>query len=150
MAWKKSPDWLVERFSAVVPPGIERRQMFGYPAAFVQGNMAFGLFEDHLVMRVGEPDLLELRNHGATPFEPMAGRPMKGWVTVPDAVTKEEGELKRWVLRALTFAAALPAKGGKARPAVALKKAAPKKAAAKKSARPSTRSGRTAAKKKKR
>jgi TfoX/Sxy family transcriptional regulator of competence genes len=123
MAWKKSPDWLVERFTAVVPPGIEKRQMFGYPAAFVQGNMAFGLFEDHLVMRVGEPDLLDLRNQGATPFEPMAGRPMKGWVTVPDAVTKKESELKRWVLRALTFAASMPAKGGKPRPAVALKKA---------------------------
>src|SRR4051794_376671 len=81
MAWKKSPDWLVESFTAVVPPGIEKRQMFGYPAAFVQGNMAFGLFEDHLVMRVGEPDLLDLRNRGATAFEPMAGRPMKGWVT---------------------------------------------------------------------
>ena len=135
MAWKKAPDWLVERFAAVVPPGIERRPMFGYPAAFVQGNMAFGLFEDHLVMRVGEQDLLELRNHGATPFAPMAGRPMKGWVTVPDPVVKEEVELKRWVLRALTFAAALPAKGGKPKLAVAVKKAPAKKPAPKKSVR---------------
>lgn len=125
MAWKKAPDWLVERFAAVVPPGIERRPMFGYPAAFVQGNMAFGLFEENLVMRVGEQDLLELRNQGATPFEPMAGRPMKGWVTVPEKVVKNEGELKRWVLRALTFAAALPAKGGKPRLAVAVKKRSP-------------------------
>jgi TfoX/Sxy family transcriptional regulator of competence genes len=137
MAWNKAPDWLVERFTAVVPPGIERRQMFGYPAAFVQGNMAFGLFEDHLVMRVGEQDLADLRNQGATSFEPMMGRPMKGWVTVPEPVVKNEGELKRWVLRALTFAAALPAKGGKARPAVALKKAPAKKAG------PSTRSARS-------
>lgn len=136
MAWKKSPDWLVERFTQVVPTGIEKRQMFGYPAAFVQGNMAFGLFEDHLVMRVGEQDLHDLRNQGATPFEPMAGRPMKGWVTVPDAVTKQEGELKRWVLRALTYAASMPAKGGKPRPAVALKKAkAPAKKVAKKKKR---------------
>ena len=127
MAWKKSPDWLVERFTQVVPPGIQRRPMFGYPAAFVQGNMAFGLFEEHLVMRVGEQDLLELRNHGAEPFSPMPGRPMKGLVTVPDDVTKDEHELKRWVLRALTFAAALPAKGGKNRPAVVLKKARPGK-----------------------
>jgi TfoX/Sxy family transcriptional regulator of competence genes len=129
MAWKKAPQWLVEKFSAVVPPGIERRAMFGYPAAFVQGNMAFGLFEEHLVMRVAEPDLLDLRNQGATAFEPMAGRPMKGWVTVPDAVVKDEVELKRWVLRALTFAAGLPAKGGSARPAVALKKVTAKKKA---------------------
>ena len=36
MAWKKSPAALVEAFDAVVPaPPAERRQMFGYPAAFV-------------------------------------------------------------------------------------------------------------------
>lgn len=128
MPWKKSPDWLVDAFSAAVPPGVERRAMFGYPAAFVQGNMAFGLFEEHLVMRVGEPDLAELRNLGATAFEPMAGRPMKGWVTVPDPVVKKDPELKRWVLRALTFAASLPPKGGKPRPPVALKKPAKKPA----------------------
>lgn len=130
MAWNKAPDWLVERFNAVVPPGIEKRQMFGYPAAMVQGNMAFGLFEEHLVMRGSEPDLHELRNQGATPFEPMAGRPMKGWVTVPEGVVKDEGELKRWVLRSLTYAASLPAKGGKAAPLIALKKGGGKKAAA--------------------
>jgi hypothetical protein len=44
VAWKKSPPALVERFEAIVPAlsGAERRKMFGYPAAFVGGNMFAG------------------------------------------------------------------------------------------------------------
>jgi hypothetical protein len=44
MSWRKSPDALVEKFSQIVPPDprVERRKMFGYPAAFVGGNMFIG------------------------------------------------------------------------------------------------------------
>ena len=135
MAWQKAPEWLVARFDEVLPPaGVQRRVMFGYPAAFVNGNMAYGLFQESLVMRVGEQDLVELRNLGAAAFSPMPGRTMKGWVTVPDAVVKDVRALKRWILRALTHAANEPPKGS-AKPATKSAKAAPKaKAPAKKSA----------------
>ena len=47
MAWKKSPPALIETFDAVLPGApAERRLMFGYPAAFVNGNMFMSLFED--------------------------------------------------------------------------------------------------------
>ena len=41
MAWKKAPAALIDLFGASLPddPRIERRQMFGYPAAFVNGNL---------------------------------------------------------------------------------------------------------------
>jgi len=47
---KKSPPELVERFAAALPahPDLVRKPMFGYPAAFVHGNMVCGLFQDCL------------------------------------------------------------------------------------------------------
>ena len=54
MAWKKSPPAPVDTFTRVVPadPSIARRQMFGYPAAFVNGNMFAGLHEARFVLRL--------------------------------------------------------------------------------------------------
>ena len=43
-AWGKSPQQLVEAFAAAVAdlPGAEPRKMFGFPAAFVNGNPSPG------------------------------------------------------------------------------------------------------------
>jgi hypothetical protein len=83
MAWKKSPPELVQRFEKVAASlGTERRKMFGYPASFVHGNMFAGLHEDRFVLRLGEEHLAEAMRAGARAFEPMPGRPMKGWCVV--------------------------------------------------------------------
>ncbi len=39
-AWRKAPPELIDRFAAAVAgvEGLEQRQMFGYPAAFMRGN----------------------------------------------------------------------------------------------------------------
>ena len=52
-AWKKVPAELARRFEAALPEaeGVERRQMFGCPCAFVNGNMFAGLHEDRLILR---------------------------------------------------------------------------------------------------
>ncbi|MHB8578148.1 MAG: hypothetical protein ACYDCQ_22790 [Dehalococcoidia bacterium] len=41
MAWSKAPEHLVELFATIVPdnPEVERRKMFGFPAAFVHGYL---------------------------------------------------------------------------------------------------------------
>lgn len=56
MAWQKSSPELIARFGACLPddPLIERRQMFGYPCAFVNGKMFVGLHEENLIMRLDE------------------------------------------------------------------------------------------------
>ena len=53
-AWKKVPAELARRFEAALPEaeGVERRQMFGCPCAFVNGNMFAGLHEDRLILRI--------------------------------------------------------------------------------------------------
>ncbi len=112
MAWKKSPPALLATFERVVPSGggAERRPMFGYPAAFVNGNMFAGLFEDSVVLRLDEVGAAEARRIGATDFEPMPGRRMVGWVAVGEKHAADEPALRRWVARAFRHVQTLPPK----------------------------------------
>jgi TfoX/Sxy family transcriptional regulator of competence genes len=136
MTWRKSPEQLVEAFSAALPddPRVERRKMFGYQCAFVNGNMFCGLHQENLVVRLPEEERNTLvEKDGAHIFAPFPGRIMKEYVSMPDALIADTGRLRSWLMRSLEYTAALPAKG--ARKGTAAKKAAaPKKAAAKKTA----------------
>jgi TfoX/Sxy family transcriptional regulator of competence genes len=112
VAWKKSPPELIATFERVVPSGrgVERRSMFGYPAAFVNGNMFAGLFEDSVALRLGEVDVVAAKDGGATDFTPMPGRRMSGWVAMGGKRATDETALRRWVARACRHAEKLPAK----------------------------------------
>ena len=90
--------------------GIERRKMFGYPAAFVKGKMAAGLHASGLVLRLKDSDREKLLEAGGRPFEPMPGRVMGGFVVAPEGLAGRKAELKRWLQRSYQFAASLPAK----------------------------------------
>jgi TfoX/Sxy family transcriptional regulator of competence genes len=119
MAWIKSPPALIARFDAVLPadPRVERRQMFGYPCAFLSGNMFMGLYQDTLLLRFSEADRRELtQKHGGFVFEPMAGRPMREYIVLPRAIVNSDGELKGWIARSLAYVAAMPAKVKPAKP----------------------------------
>ena len=109
----KSPPELVARFDAAAArhPDAERRKMFGYPALFICGNLATGLFADRWMVRLGPEDLAELvALPGAGPFSPMPGRTMRGYGTLPADVVADDAALDDWLGRALGFAASLPAK----------------------------------------
>jgi TfoX/Sxy family transcriptional regulator of competence genes len=111
--FEKSPPALVARFEAVAArhPAAERRKMFGYPALFVGGNLATGLFADSWMVRLGAADLQSLLTlPGASPFSPMPGRTMTGYATLPPDVVADDGALDGWLQRAIAFAASLPAK----------------------------------------
>ena len=110
----KAPPELVERFAAVldriVTPEVRRRQMFGYPCAFVGGNMATGLFADQWWVRVAEEDraaLLELP--GAHLLEVMPGRAMGRYVVLPPDLVADDASLDAWLTRAFDHTRTLPA-----------------------------------------
>ena len=111
---KSSPE-LVERYRAVLDrhaaPDITRRQMFGYPCAWIGGNMVSGLFGDDWWVRVSEPDrerLLELP--GAHPLEVMPGKAMGRSVVLPAEVVASDADLDGWLVRAIAFTRTLPPK----------------------------------------
>ena len=120
MAWRKSPPELIARFDAVLPdlPEVERRQMFGYPCAFANGNMFTGLFEDYMILRLDNADRETLTAMpGSGIFEPAPGRRMKQYAKVPPAILADDDALADWVGRAFTFVAAMPPKVKKPRKA---------------------------------
>ena len=135
-SWPKTPQATVKAFERSVPraPAVVRKKMFGYPAAFVNGNMFASTFRDEIVVRLaGDDRAALLETVGAKPFEPMPGRPMTEYVAVPPSFARRPADLARWVERAHRYAAKLPPKTA-ARPAArAGARAAPmkKRAAAK-------------------
>ncbi len=136
MQWKKSPPELIASFDRAAPedPRVTRKPMFGYPAMFVNGNMFAGTFQDKVVVRLAEADRAELlTRRGAQQFEPMAGRPMKEYVVVPPAIVARTAELRAWIERALSHAAALPAKKSATKKTAAAKSTPPKGAQRKRS-----------------
>jgi len=111
-SFDKSPPELMERFATVMDryPDAERRKMFGYPAAFVGGNMATGLFADHWVVRLPDAEIEPAKAAGAGSFEPMPGKPMKAFVVIPAADVDDDAAIGAWVERGLAHAASLPPK----------------------------------------
>jgi TfoX/Sxy family transcriptional regulator of competence genes len=120
-SFAKSPPELVARFRSLTAdlPDVERRQMFGYPCLFVGGNMVSGLHGVQWFVRVGEARQAELLAEGAAGlFEVMPGRPMAGYVRLPDAVLDDDEAVRGWVARAVALGRTLPPKASKpAKPA---------------------------------
>jgi TfoX/Sxy family transcriptional regulator of competence genes len=131
MKWRKAPEAVVRKFETIVPPDprVERRKMFGYPAAFVGSNLFMSLHQESLILRLSEGDRAEfLKLPGASLFEPMPGRPMREYVAVPEPILRQDAALAGWIRRSLGYATSLPAKGARARgaPAAAAGRKAPR------------------------
>jgi len=112
MKLQKSPQDLIDLFASVMPgPPATGRKMFGYPAGFVNGNMFMGLFQDEMILRLGEKDRRELlKASGAKLFEPIPGRQMKEYVSIPRSLRNDRKELSAWVARALAYGSSLKPK----------------------------------------
>lgn len=84
--------------------------MFGYPCAFVGGNMFAGLHEHRTVVRLGADEAARRVAAGAAvPFEPM-GRVMREYVVVPADTALDARALARWIQQAFRYVASLPPK----------------------------------------
>jgi TfoX/Sxy family transcriptional regulator of competence genes len=90
--------------------GVELRTMFGY-GAFAFGNMFASLFGDHVILRVPASEREDLaRRHGARPFEPLPGRPMREYVELPKPLRDSPPLFRKWLERGRAYAASLPKK----------------------------------------
>lgn len=116
MKWQSSPAELIRLFDEVAAslPGVEKRKMFGYPVAYVNGVWFTGLHQEPLVVRLSPADQADfLQIEGAKPFEPMPGRAMKEFVVVPPALLDSKSDLLAWLQKGLAYAAGLPPKAKK-------------------------------------
>ena len=90
--------------------GVSERRMFGGIGFMVEGNMAVGVIEDELIVRLEPADAARaLGEPGIREFD-FTGRPIRGWVFAgTEAIAAPDG-LRGWVEAGADFAASLPAK----------------------------------------
>ena len=90
--------------------GLTRKRMFGGLCYLLHGNMAFGIWQDFLIVRAG-PEIAEkfLEQEGIHPFD-ITGRPMKGWVMVDSTLWENSEELGRLLAIGREFVRSLPQK----------------------------------------
>jgi len=111
----KTPPELVDRFDAamtrVATPDVTRRPMFGYRCAWINGNMATGMFASQWWVNVADPDRdALLAMPGAHPLEVMPGKAMGRHVTMPDEVVANDAQLDAWLTKALDYTRTMPPK----------------------------------------
>jgi TfoX/Sxy family transcriptional regulator of competence genes len=119
MKWEKPSEALTKAFDSALPDDalVERKKMFGMPAAFVNGNMFAGVHQTDIVVRLPEAKRAEIAQAGASQFEPMAGRPMREYMVVPASMHADTAALSAWVGEAFRFGMSLPVKEAKPRKA---------------------------------
>lgn len=112
---KPGPE-LVALFDCVLPdaPGVERKKMFGMPAAFVNGNMFLGAMGGILILRLPPDARAALLDLGGEPFAPR-GPVMSEYVALPEKLLGDEEFVRAWAVRSAEFAGALPPKTPKPR-----------------------------------
>ena len=103
---------LVERVRDAlgVEAGLTERKMFGGLAFMVRGNMACGVLEDGLIVRVGRGRYEEAVTEPHTKPLDITGRPMTGWVVVEPQGHASDEDFEGWVREGVDFALTLPPK----------------------------------------
>ena len=91
--------------------GLASKKMFGGVCYLFEGNMAFGILNDSLIIRLGDPEQAEvfIEAGRALAFD-ITGRAMKGWVMVPKANLAGKRDYREWLEKGLKFAKSLPPK----------------------------------------
>ena len=88
----------------------DRKNMFGGVCHLWKGNMFCGVYEDFLILRLGEEKgskALSLPH--VRPFD-ITGKPMKGWVMVELDGFHSDNDLASWLNQAKEFVSSLPPK----------------------------------------
>lgn len=113
MAWQKPSEDLVDFFNKVVPdlPGIEKKKMFGHPAAFINNNMFIGLNGERMTIKLSDNDREEfLKLDGTKIFECTPGKTWNQYVEIPECMYDDIHILKDWIERSFDYVSGLPCK----------------------------------------
>jgi hypothetical protein len=91
-------------------PDLEEKRMFGGVAFMLNGNLACGILDDNLIVRVGPNGYADaLAEPHVREFD-ITGRSMTGWVMVGPDGTEDDAALAGWIGAGVTFALTLPPK----------------------------------------
>ena len=81
------------------------KSMFGGVCYLVGGNMAFGIYRDNLIVRLGPSERAqqEIETGRALPFD-ITGKAMKGWGMIPKVRLVSTRDYQKWLDQGLGFA----------------------------------------------
>jgi hypothetical protein len=86
------------------------KKMFGGVGFLINGNMACGIYENNLIVRVGKERYSEcLERPAVIPFD-ITGKAMTGWIQVIPAGIGDDQTLEGWICIGLVYVQSLPAK----------------------------------------
>jgi len=89
---------------------LSERKMFGGIAFMIGGNMAVGVIDDDLMVRLDPADAEKALAEPHTRPMDFTGRPMKSMIFVDSAGTSTDKDLSSWAEAGADFAASLPPK----------------------------------------
>lgn len=90
--------------------GFNEKKMFGGVCFLHHGNMACGILNDDLIVRIG-PEKYDgfLKSPHVRKFD-ITGRPMKGWIMVSCEGYESDKDLSGWIKQGVYYALSLPPK----------------------------------------
>ncbi len=91
-------------------PGFKEKKMFGGVCYLLNGNMACGVLNEDIIVRVGPEKYEDFLKLPHTRKFDITGRAMKGWVMVSYGGHESDEELSEWVQLGTNFALSLPPK----------------------------------------
>ena len=91
-------------------PAYMERKMFGGVCFLLHGNMACGILNDDVIVRVGKDAYESTLALPHTKKFDITGRTMTGWVMVSPQGHGSDQQLDAWLQRGVDFAASLPHK----------------------------------------
>ena len=91
-------------------PDLVEKKMFGGVGFMAYGNMACGVLNDSLIVRVGPAHYQEALSQPYTKEFDITGRAMTGWVMVGPQGHETDSSLDFWLTLAMTLALSLPPK----------------------------------------
>jgi len=109
MAFDQGLAFRIEEFLTDTP-GLINKKMFGGVGYLVNGNMACGVSQNALIVR------LSVNEYPAALLKPftrkfdMTGREMRGWILVDPPGIEDDNDLYNWVRIGINYAASLPPK----------------------------------------
>jgi TfoX/Sxy family transcriptional regulator of competence genes len=90
--------------------GLVEKKMFGGVCFLLRGNMACGILNESLIVRIGlEKYEKALKQPHTSKFD-ITGKPMKGWVMVSSEGHNTDERLSYWIEQGVAFALTLPEK----------------------------------------
>lgn len=107
MAYDKG---LEERMEGLLPPHATSKKMFGGICYLDRGNMACGIVDDRLMLRLSKELAAEYRKEPHTAAMDFTGRPMPSMMYVEPEGIADDNQLKDWIDRAFEFTKAFPSK----------------------------------------